>query len=381
MNRNPVNKIPISVLLLLLSVVCATPVLSQPAPAPPAESTALTISRVGVESKPFNPTRGEVKTIFYQTSMPAKVSVKIFDPGMFLVRELLLESPGSFARVPWDGKDQEGNIVPDEAYFFTVEATDYGGNFVFYDPLALSGVESFEPEVVYDPERRSVTYKLEKDARVRVRAGIASGGPLLKNIVPGIPQVAGPHEQPWDGMDESGVVEATSQKGFTLTAEATTLPENSLITEGNTAYDYVRYRYEMVRERPKKIERPPPKTKGPFPDQRNGGPRQMCPDPKLHLELPKNVPLGEKDLPILQGKVPIRIYLDDKIKKYVTEQRYELLFFVDFKFISEIEEGHSPVNWLWDTSKVGEGEHIFSVNVATLTGQVGCAHLKLLIRR
>ena len=270
--------------------------------------------------------------------------------------------------------------MPDEAYFFTIEATDYGGNFVFYDPVTFSGGESYEPEVVYAPEKGCVTYKLESDARVRIRAGIASGGPLLKNILSGIPQVAGPHEQAWDGMDESGVVEATSQKGFTLTAEAVSLPENSLIAVGNTAYDYVHYKYEMVRDRPKKIDRPRLQAKILSPDQQHAGLRQICPDPRLYLELPKNTPIGENNLPIVQGKVPIRIYLDDKIKKYVTEQRYELLFFIDFKFVSEIEEGHSPVNWLWDTSKVAMGEHIISVNVATLTGQVGCASLKLFIR-
>jgi hypothetical protein len=379
-NGNLTEKVYIGAILLSLSIISATPVLSQPLPAPRAESASLTISRVGVDSKSFNPTRGEVKTISYETSLPAKVSIKIFDPELFLVRELLSENHGALDRVTWDGKDQEGNIVPDEAYFFTIEATDYGGNYVFYDPVASSVVESYEPEVVYNPEKGCIIYKLEKDARVRIRAGIAFGGPLLKNILPGIPQPAGTHEQTWNGMDESGVVEATSQKGFTLTAEAVILPENSLITEGNGAYDYIHYKYEMVRERPKKIDRPGPKPKTPFPGQQNPGPRQMCPDPKLRLELPKDTPLGEKSLPIIQGKVPIRIYLDDKIKKYVTEQRYELLFFVDFKFVSEIEEGHSPVNWLWDTSKVGEGEHVFSVNVATLTGQVGCASLKLFIK-
>ena len=91
-NRNPTEK-ALFAILMLASITCANPVLSQQVPALPEESAHLTISRVGVDSKPFNPTRGEVKTIFYQTSLPAKVSVKIFDPQMFLVRELLSENP------------------------------------------------------------------------------------------------------------------------------------------------------------------------------------------------------------------------------------------------------------------------------------------------
>lgn len=344
------------------------------------EPVPFTISEVKIDRKEFNPTNREAVTISYRISKPTKAIIKIFDPDMCLVRDLIAESTGdlSINEVVWDGKDLEGNVVPDEAYFFTVEAMDYQGNFTFYDPTTISGGEPFILEVNFDREKNKVFYQLVKDARVKIMAGISSGGPLLKNILNWSPLLSGDNDEIWDGKDEAGAIDAVSQNGYLLTAEAISLPENSIITHGNTDYDYFIYKYDIAMERPKKVERPLFQSTTAYPIQPNV-PVKMGVEPKFRMELPENIKKSENGLPIVGGKTPIKIYLDEKIKRYVTEQRYEIIFFVDFKFVTESEEGYSPFTLIWDTRNIPNGEHIITVNVATLTGQVSSASMKVMV--
>ena len=105
----------------------------------------------------------------------------------------------------------------------------------------------------------------------------------------------------------------------------------------------------------------------------------MGPEPKFYISLPEDTPKGEKNIPVVSGRVPITIRLDEKVKRYVTEQRYEIIFFVDFHFVSEMEEGHSPFNLMWNTQKIPNGEHLITVNVATLSGQISSASTRLIV--
>jgi len=103
-------------------------------------------------------------------------------------------------------------------------------------------------------------------------------------------------------------------------------------------------------------------------------------EPRFRMELPQGAEATDDGLPIVSGKLPVKIFLDDKIKRFITEQRYEIICFVDFKFITEQEEGYSPCTWKFDTSKVPNGEHILTVNVATLTGKLATASRKVFVQ-
>ena len=98
------------------------------------ETEPLTIYEVSIDHKMFNTSKGEVVTISYRTSKPTQGIIKVFDPDTRLIRDLMPETSknSNMHTVIWDGRDLEGNIVPDEAYFFTVEAMDDKGNFTFY---------------------------------------------------------------------------------------------------------------------------------------------------------------------------------------------------------------------------------------------------------
>ena len=100
-------------------------------------------------------------------------------------------------------------------------------------------------------------------------------------------------------------------------------------------------------------------------------------EPRFKLDIPSTIGKTENGVPQVAGKVPVKLSLHPDVKKVITEQRYEMLFFVDFKFFTEEEEGYSPYTWMWNTKLVTNGEHILTVNVCTLAGQVSSFSVKV----
>ncbi|MGD9504443.1 MAG: FlgD immunoglobulin-like domain containing protein [Syntrophobacteraceae bacterium] len=358
-----------------------------PAAQPPRVS-GLSVSEVSVAPKVFRPASGEKVDIRFRCSEPARVNVRIFDPQMRLIRELLADNPGGQGLVKWDGRDERGVVAPDEAYFFTIDAVGYKGNAGFYDPTVTSGGELFKPENLrYDANARTVRFDLPKDARVNVRVGVASGGPLLRNILCAAPESAGEVAAPWDGLDESGKIDIAGGQGFKLAAEAVTLPDNSIFVVGNAeGGDYLDYLLKGLaeRERPKKMERPSFQSSvesrnEQFMQQYGLRPVQMVPEPRFRMEFPGALRATAEGVPVVRGKVQARISLDDRIKPLMTEMRYEILLFVDNRFVTEMEEGRSPFNLQWDSSSMPNGEHIVTVNIATITGQLGAGSVKVVV--
>jgi hypothetical protein len=77
---------------------------------------------------PFSPRLGELKIKFSTGGKDENVTIRIFDFGFNYVRTVLqnaprnrdLESPPEF----WDGKDDNGNYVPNGVYFYRIEVGD-----------------------------------------------------------------------------------------------------------------------------------------------------------------------------------------------------------------------------------------------------------------
>src|SRR5690242_11620238 len=86
-------------------------------------SQGLSISAIFIGAESFNPTRGEKVTLNYTLSRDATTAVKVFDADRQLVRAFPAagRKAGKVSQT-WDGKDLDGKVVPNEAYFFTIEA-------------------------------------------------------------------------------------------------------------------------------------------------------------------------------------------------------------------------------------------------------------------
>lgn len=74
---------------------------------------------------PFSPTQEELKIIYSTGNTPSNVTIRIFDFGMNYIRTVIqnaprqrgLEGPPDF----WNGRDDNGNIVPNGVYFYRVD--------------------------------------------------------------------------------------------------------------------------------------------------------------------------------------------------------------------------------------------------------------------
>lgn len=268
----------------------------------------------------------------------------------------------------WNGMDSTGRPVPDEAYVL-VEAMPDGA--LGAQARVVSGGEAGDiKEARFDREAGTIVYSLPKASRVLVRLGI-KGGPMLKTLVDWKPRVAGSITEHWDGKDEDKVLNLWGAKDLTALITYVTLPDNTVITYGNTNETYREYKLGRGKDRPK-VEWAA-STNAPA----GGGVRPVglvppawARAPKVLMSFPSSG--GATNAPIVvSGTTTVRVDVDPSDKDYVMKDQFEVIFFVDNVFFSEAERGYLPFNFRWETDSLPEGEHVLTVNLSSFKGQVG----------
>lgn len=371
----------------------------------------LEITNVSVSKPSFNPTRGEDVRLSYSVSVDANVTVKVYDPDRYLAQDLMVDEfqQAGIRELIWDGRDVDGNIVPDQAYFFTIEA--------FQDSRQKTGdmrQETQEPEVssprsqvwsagsslenvaVYDPtifsageehdiadarfnwEANTVSFNLPKPSWVLGWGGIRRG-PLVKIFLDWEPRPAGENIVFWDGKDQDGVADVSNHKDFVYRILTNTFPENSIIAIGNKGISYLEYKKQPGLLREKKPERPESLRVGVKFSSHAKLPRTIDRAPRFSVSFPDLKTRTEDGIPVLKGRTLIRVALDEADVDYITQFRYEIAFYVDYQLYAEEEEGISPFNWVWDPTGIPPGEHILTVNIVSLMGQIGVKNLKFIV--
>lgn len=325
---------------------------------------------VSISTTSFNPQKGEEVAIYYTLSKRAEVEVAFYDPDFTLVKSS--KSTGMLEvgkhTLIWDGRDLDRNIVPDEAYFFTISAKDEKGNMEVYDPTTFSGGEGHDiTEADIDPDTKIITYKLPSMARVLIRLGVQDG-PLLSTLVDWRPRVSGQITEYWNGMDEDGVIDLINHPRFKMLITYFTLPEHSIITYGNNDLDYRKYKNSLETQRPVK-ERPIKEDATISPHYQL--PRTVDYSPNLKLRFSNIKGYDQGNIPLLRGKTLVTVEIDEMDKSFFVNQQYEITLFLDTEFYMEQELGYVPFNWVWDLSDVDEGEHVLTVNMSGFKGQIG----------
>ena len=242
------------------TVACAWPWLRQANAQKnaPGAAQGSAISQVSVSARSFAPFMKETVEIRYSLSRDAAVSVRVFDPDLDLVRAIASMAPRKAGanRETWDGRDMDGKIVPNEAYFFTIEAEAPGLAPAIYDPVTFSGGDYGDiTRGELSHEMGTFDYKLGQPSRVRLRVGI-QGSAMAKTVVDWEPRVAGTITERWNGMDEDNLVSIWNRERFVMILTYFSLPENSVIAVGNQRYTYRAYKTGLPAPRPKKEERP-----------------------------------------------------------------------------------------------------------------------------
>ncbi len=350
---------------------------------------ALQIKDVSIDKTVFNPTAGQHLDISFRLDTEASVTALVLDADLFPVATLAdarLCRPGVTV-LRWNGRDDAGAVVPNEAYTVRIEAvTDLGVKSVF-DSASVSGGESigYFP-VEMDRSAGRIRFTTATAVRVQLLAGIVDG-PLMATITDWQPYPAGNHEVAWDGYDESHITKVWDNKRFKLLARAYKLPNLCVITQGN-ATDYMDYWSATAAKQGMTAVQYRISTKKGLASRVYGktARAKALSDGRVRLGSPylsgrfknqaarftlESIPAASKT-----GKsapVDIRISVDKVFKQILDEQRYEYVMYVDGVLQGEQETGFSPYSWTLDTTEMSAGKHLVTVNIATVDGQTGAA--------
>lgn len=336
---------------------------------------ALEITHVQHEPAAFDPSKGQKAKVRFHLSEPARVRVRIFDGRNLQVREIAPARalPAADQTVTWDGKDSRGRRVPPEAYVYTIEAQNAAGELVEWDLSDHTGGNAVElKQVEWNPDKGSISYIATKLARVNVRVGIKSHGPLLRTVVDWAPRTAGGHTEAWNGKDASNVLDVSRDPDLEIAATGFSLSDNTILVlpEPRTV--------KLIEDLPApRVERKLKKTVAPkmYAHQQQAADQRR--DFPLTLLLPSDVKVARDGIPIIRGPVAVRLEVPKSDALRALNERFEAVFFIDKQFVFETEVGFLPLTWQWNPDGVADGIHYISANVRGYDGHFGMATIRV----
>jgi len=201
---------------------------------------ALHISQIQAVTAWADPYREENAKISYTLSQEGILTIKVYNSEEQYMCDIITDAykASGTHEETWDGRDDLGQILPDGAYYFTIEDSISGEHMVVYDPSETGGANISHnvsmSTTSFDPASNTpclITYTLPKAALVtiKVRAAYYSG-PALRVIQYLVPETAGEHTALWDGRDETG--ELLEYASYTVGLYAYALPENAILVTG-----------------------------------------------------------------------------------------------------------------------------------------------------
>jgi len=177
----------------------------------------------------------DTATLNYTLSLPADVTVRIFNSSGTLVRGLITSAPklaGPNGDV-WDGANNSGSLMPNGIYTFTVDASTGSGaavqksSTVVIDngpPPTITLVQA--SPAIFSPnaspgsqDATAIGYTLSQAANATVRI-FNSGGTLVRDLVTFSPRSAGSNSESWDGRDNLSQFVADGAYSFTIDASS-----------------------------------------------------------------------------------------------------------------------------------------------------------------
>lgn len=343
----------------------------------PAEPAPLVISNARLAQTAFDPSHDEQLAVSFLLSRAARAELRWFDSRDLLIRTVTstAELPGGEAKLVWDGRDEAGRVVPDEAYHYTIVANAADGATQEFDLTDVTGGEEYQiPNVTITDAGRRIEYVLPNLSRVNVRIGLRDAGPLLRSLVNWRVRTPGPQREAWDGKDASGVMNLATSTGLEAVGMAFKLPDNTVIAGDIRAPSRLIDGLSWGRV-PRVIKRTPPKrmyahSQQSYPDLR---------DFVVTLRSRSGVRDSATAPLAIQGITPIEVGVAPEIVDRLMQQRFEIVQFVDGLFVSENEIGFLPATWNIDAAKLSPGDHYLTVNLRGYEGTFGFGSLKVVV--
>jgi hypothetical protein len=341
----------------------------------PTERSLLEISKVGLDRKVFNPSKGETVTLSFETNRTADMQAIIYDSlgqqVTSISRSKLEQGRHDFT---WNGRRLDGKFVQGRVFLYVIEATTTSGERAIHNPAQKTGGLLVKPHTyTFDRSTGKIEYVLPKACMIRLRAGLKEGM-LARTIFDWEPRTAGRHNENWDGKGVSGLISLSNHPDLDLNLTCYTLPSNTIIATG----DVKPLEPERKHKNRKIKEKYDPWARKDKYLHYQHDP-YLCREPNFALSFPESTRLDTEGVPVVSGRVPVRIELGSRDTKHLIDRRFEIIIYIDGTYFFEMEEGTTPFTYYWDTKAFAKGPHIVTVNVMSWDDHVGVVSKKIII--
>ena len=206
-----------------------------------AAASETAIRSVAADHHSLNVAAGETLLLTIDFAKRGVASVIVVDRDGYPVRTLAKEQTvNGHLSLGWDGRDDGGEVVADEAYSFKIDWRGSGTGDTYFPantPAAIAAVTARS----YDRRTGTLVYTLSRPSRVHIQAGTQTADPktkalvgaVMKTVVNREPRTGGTIAEHWSGYDESGAIFLPDLPEFVVAIAASPLPENAVITFGN----------------------------------------------------------------------------------------------------------------------------------------------------
>ena len=354
----------ITLMSALMLAGCATAVGVTPhLPQGTVPVPSLAIARVSVDPKTIDVRQQAVATIRYHLTHLAAVAIDVVDEKGRVVRQLDAGQPSAgMQQISWDGRTNDGLVVPDGVYRYIIHAHDRAGRHPVYDPSGDTGGEELQPrDFTFDQRTGRMQWVMPRAGRARLRVGI-QGFPHLRTLLDWEPLEAGEQAIVWDGRDASGFIQAIAHPNLSVKLSAFALPDNTVIVRGESASGVALSLGSATY---------PPEQKSSVAYLHARHPRAVCHETRLSIEFPAGTRTDDRGRPLLTGTVPVRVIVDPRDASHLVNSRFEVALYEDLTFLFEEEESVNPFTFLWDTTRLTSGEHLLTVNVLSYDDHYG----------
>lgn len=103
--------------------------------------------------------------------------------------------------------------------------------------------------------------------------------------------------------------------------------------------------------------------------------------PLVFLDIIEKLDVSNDGVPIVTGRIPLKISVDAKDRISTENSRYGIKGFIDTIPLFEYKDGFSPFTYQLDTSYLSEGEHLITINLLTYSGNCGVVTKKILVKK
>jgi len=327
-----------------------------------------TVGLLWPEVYEFSPAFKKTVSIEFAIKAKSQVTLSLHGPDGDMVRKLIDNKKFESGKhsVSWDGKDDDGLVVPDEVWIPVLTVEEETGQTIVDDARRYSGGEII-PDIRWTSRADTeLSFDLPFPARVLIRTGI-NEGPMMRVLKRWEPAGAGKVVVRWDGFDAKGEDEFAVRDDKWFVVMAYQLPEFSLISTGNKAMNYREYRKEKAWPEPEvdlsqiKLQRDGIRLSRDY-----SLPRSF--HPGVTITLADELKVSRTGLPVVEDKVRFRIDVPPEDRWVLDSSFYETGFYINYQF-------H------YDASALAPGRHVATVQLFGFGGFITSATMAFEVLR